>query len=135
MARKRWSDRDAPDLAAAVRAVSPLGNPDVALDVVGGRTFGALIDALRQGGRYSSSGAISGPTVEFDLRQLIYKDLQLTGATIVPAGTMARLVAYIEAGQLEPLLAATFPLRELAKAQEAFMSKEHVGNIVVTVGS
>jgi threonine dehydrogenase-like Zn-dependent dehydrogenase len=30
-------------------------------------------------------GAIAGPLVEFDLRQLVYKDLQMTGATIVPA--------------------------------------------------
>ena len=126
-------DRDAPDLAGSIRAACPDGRLDVALDVVGGRTFGALIEALRQGGRYASSGAIAGPTVEFDLRQLIYKDLQLSGATIVPAGTMARLIGYIEAGRLRPLLAAAYPLRELAVAQQAFMSKRHVGNIVVTV--
>jgi len=58
----------------------------VALDVVGGSTFMHLIGALRQGGRYSASGAISGPMAQFDLRQMIYKDLQLTGATIVPPG-------------------------------------------------
>ena len=125
-------DRDTADLEAALRAAA--GGPlDVALDVVGGRTFTALVDALRQGGRYSSSGAIAGPTVEFDLRQLIYKDLQLTGATIVPPGTMARIVALIEQGLLKPLLAKTFALRDLAKAQEAFMEKAHVGNIVVTL--
>ncbi len=125
-------DRDAPDLDAAIRAAA--GGPvEVALDVVGGRMFAGLIGALRHGGRYSSSGAISGPMVEMDLRQLVYKDLQLTGATIVPAGTMARLVRLIERGLVEPLLAMTFPLRDLAKAQEAFMAKAHVGNIVVTM--
>jgi hypothetical protein len=41
---------------------------------------------------YSKSGAIAGPLVESDLRQLVYKDLQLMGATIVPPGTMRRLV-------------------------------------------
>jgi len=59
--------------------------------------------------------------------------LQLTGATIVPAGTMQRLVRLIEQSQIKPLLAQTFPLRELAKAQEAFMEKKHVGNIAVTI--
>ncbi|MEE9590142.1 MAG: alcohol dehydrogenase family protein [Hyphomicrobiaceae bacterium] len=125
-------DRIAADLEAAIRDAA--GGPvDVALDVVGGHTFVALINALRHGGRYSTSGAISGPMVEFDLRQLVYKDLQLTGATIVPAGTMQRLVRLIEQSQIKPLLAQTFPLRELAKAQEAFMEKKHVGNIVVTI--
>ena len=109
------------------------GQVDVALDVVGGTLFMPLINALRQGGRYSSSGAIAGPTVEFDLRQLIYKDLQLTGATIVPPGTMARLVKLIEGGKLKPMLAQSFPLRDLARAQQAFMAKKHTGNIVVTV--
>ena len=108
------------------------GQVDVALDVVGGTMFMPLINALRQGGRYSSSGAIAGPSVDFDLRQLIYKDLQLTGATIVPPGTMARLVRLIENGKIKPMLAMSFPLRELAEAQQAFMAKQHTGNIVVT---
>ena len=107
------------------------GSADVALDVVGGDGFMALINALRQGGRYSSSGAIAGPQVSFDLRQLVYKDLQLTGATIVPPGTMRRVVCLIEQGALKPLLARSFPLREIAQAQEMFMQKQHVGNIVV----
>lgn len=106
---------------------------DVALDVVGGSMFMPLLNALRQGGRYSTSGAIAGPVVEFDLRQLVYKDLQLTGATIVPPGTMQRIVGMIEQGLLKPLLARSFPLHELAKAQETFMQKRFVGNIVVTV--
>lgn len=125
-------DRAESDLEGALREVAK-GPVDVALDVVGGTTFMPLINALRQGGRYSTSGCISGPMVDFDLRQLVYKDLQLTGATIVPPGTMARLVGLIEQGLLKPLLAETFPLKDLAKAQEAFMKKAHVGNIVVTL--
>ena len=123
-------DRNTEDLEAALREAA--GGPlDVALDVVGGAGFMALVSALRQGGRYSSSGAIAGPSVDFDLRALIYKDLQLTGATIVPPGTMARIVRLIEQDRLKPLLAKTFPLSELVAAQEAFMQKRHVGNIVV----
>ena len=61
----------------------------------------------------------------------MYKDLQLTGATIVPPGTMQRLVKLIEDDLLSPLLAQTYPLQDLAKAQEVFMQKQHVGNIVV----
>ena len=125
-------DRDAPDLEAAIREAA--GGPvDAALDVVGGRQFIPLIDALRQGGRYSSSGAISGPLVEFDLRQLVYKDLQLTGATIVPPGTMRRIVSLIEQDLLRPLLAQTFALKDLALAQRTFVQKKHVGNIVVEI--
>ena len=123
-------DRATTDLEGAI-ADAAAGKVDVALDVVGGSMFMPLINSLRQGGRYSSSGAIAGPMVEFDLRQLVYKDLQLTGATIVPPGTMRRLVSLIEQDLLKPLLAQSFPLRELGKAQEMFMQKQHVGNIVI----
>jgi NADPH:quinone reductase-like Zn-dependent oxidoreductase len=64
---------------------------------------------------------------------MIYKDLQLTGATIVPPGTMQRIVRLIEQRSLLPVLAQTFALRDLAAAQEVFMGKKHVGNIVVTM--
>ena len=123
-------DRSQPDLETAIRNAAN-GQTDVALDVVGGTTFTSLINTLRQAGRYSSSGTISGPMVNFDLRQLVYKDLQLTGATICPPGTMAKIVGLIEQGKLKPLLAETFPLAELGKAQGVFMAKRHVGNIVV----
>lgn len=127
-------DRNSLDLEAEIRNAAR-GPVDVALDVVGGAMFMPLINALRQGGRYSTSGCISGPLVEFDLRQLVYKDLQLTGATIVPPGTMSRIVSLIEQGLLKPLLAKSFPLEELARAQEAFMDKTHVGTIVVAIPS
>ena len=123
-------DRDEKDLEGAI-AEAASGKVDVALDVVGGSMFMPLINSLRQGGRYSTSGAISGPLVEFDLRQLVYKDLQLTGATIVPPGTMRRLVSLIEQDLLKPLLARSFALQDLGKAQEMFMLKKHLGNIVV----
>ena len=125
-------DRSTTNLEGAIREAAG-GAVDVALDVVGGATFMHLINSLRQGGRYSASGAISGAMAQFDLRQLIYKDLQLTGATIVPPGTMQRIVRLIEQRSVEPVLARAFALRDLAAAQEAFMAKKHVGNIVVTM--
>lgn len=124
-------DRNDPNLAQSIEAAAG-GKVDVALDVVGGGQFTAMVEALRQGGRYSTSGAIAGPIVDFDLRHLIYKDLQMTGATICPPGTMARVVGMIEQGQLVPQLAHTFALQDMAHAQEVFMAKKHIGNIVVT---
>ena len=125
-------DRDSPTLEEDIcDAVG--GRADVALDVVGGALFAPLVGALRQRGRYSTSGAIAGPVVAFDLRLLIYKDLQFTGATITPPGLFARACRLIETGQLAPQLAACFPLKDLAQAQETFMAKSHIGNIVVTM--
>ena len=79
------------------------------------------------------AGAIAGPIVELDLRTFYLRDLTFTGATIVPPGVFADLVGYIERGEIEPLLAATYPLADLRSAQEAFIDKDHVGNIAVTM--
>ena len=106
------------------------GTVDVVADVVGGEGWPALIEVLVRGGRYTCSGAIAGPIVEFDLRTFYLNDLVFTGATIIPPGLFANLVGYIERGEIKPLLAKTWPLAELREAQDAFLAKAHVGNFV-----
>ncbi|NOD64021.1 zinc-binding dehydrogenase [Ruegeria sp. HKCCD6109] len=103
----------------------------VVADVVGGSYWPNLIDILERGGRYTCSGAIAGPMVEFDLRTFYLRDLTFTGSTVIDPQVMRNLVGYIEAGEIKPALAATYPLEELREAQAAFIAKEHTGNIVV----
>ncbi|MCY4053699.1 MAG: alcohol dehydrogenase family protein [Hyphomicrobiales bacterium] len=127
--------RDVNDLAAALQTA--IGRPTVTVvaDVVGGAAWQQLINVLSRRGRYTCAGAIAGAVVEFDLRVFYLHDLTFTGTTISPAGMFARLVKYIERGEVRPLLAATYPLEQLREAQAAFVSKKHVGNIVVTVSN
>ncbi len=103
----------------------------VVADVVGGPYWPTLIDVLERGGRYTCSGAIAGPMVEFDLRTFYLRDLTFTGSTVIDPPVMQNLVRYIEAGEIKPALAATYPLSELHAAQTAFIAKKHTGNIVV----
>ena len=103
----------------------------VVADVVGGPYWANLIDVLERGGRYTCSGAIAGPMVEFDLRTFYLRDLTFTGSTVIDPQVMRNLVQYIEAGEIKPALAATYPLEELRDAQAAFIAKQHTGNIVV----
>ena len=125
--------RSPDDLAAALHAAIGKDTIDVVADVVGGPLFPAFIETLARGGRYTCSGAIAGPIVDLDLRSMYLKDLTFTGATVVPPGTFGRLVKYIEDGEIRPLLAKVFPLKDLVKAQQMFVAKQHVGNIVVTM--
>ena len=117
-------DRDAPLPAAAF---------DVVLDLVGGPRWPELVDSLRDRGRYVTSGAIAGPIVELDLRTLYLRDLTLLGSTYQPDTVFTDLVGYIEAGEIRPVLAATYPLDQLRVAQEAFLGKSHVGKIGISV--
>lgn len=104
----------------------------VVADVVGGSLWAELVDCLERGGRYTCSGAIAGPMVELDLRTLYLRDLTFTGSTVLGPDVMKTIISYIEAGDIRPVLAATYPLAELHQAQSAFIAKQHTGNIVVT---
>jgi len=105
---------------------------EAAVDVVGGAQFGSILNVLKRGGRYGVAGAISGPIVDLDLRTLYLKDLRLLGCTVLEPQVFSNLVGYIERGEIKPLIAATFPFTEIVAAQEAFLTKRHVGKIVLT---
>jgi NADPH:quinone reductase-like Zn-dependent oxidoreductase len=123
--------RDTGNLEQSVEALVGEQTIDVVADVVGGELFGSLLKVLRRGGRYTTSGAIGGPTTEMDLRDLIYKDLEMYGITNPTADTFARLVALIEGGRLKPMLEASYELAELAAAQTQMLKRAHVGKFVV----
>ncbi|MGC6411565.1 MAG: alcohol dehydrogenase family protein [Candidatus Puniceispirillaceae bacterium] len=124
-------DRAPVDLKADLKAATGRESVSVVADVVGGDGFGHIIDVLERGGRYTCAGAIAGPIVEFDMRTFYLRDLTFTGATVVAPDLFGKLVSYINAGDVKPVLAASYPLRELHIAQQAFIDKKHVGNIVV----
>lgn len=107
----------------------------VVLDLVGGPHWGALVDSLRVGGRYVTAGAIAGPIVELDLRTLYLRDLSFFGCTHQPPNIFTDLVSYIEAEEIRPVVASIYPLNEMRNAQEAFLSKSHVGKIGILVGA
>jgi NADPH:quinone reductase-like Zn-dependent oxidoreductase len=104
---------------------------DVVIDNVGGAAFGTMLKLLRRGGRYVSSGAIAGPVVELDMRDMYLKDITLIGCTAWDAPVFPALVSYIEKGEIHPLLAATYPLERIAEAQRVFQEKRHIGKIVL----
>jgi NADPH:quinone reductase-like Zn-dependent oxidoreductase len=112
----------------AVLAVDAI---DAVIDNVGGPGFGTMLKLLRRGGRYVTSGAIAGPVVALDMRDLYLKDITLLGCTAWDAPVFPDLVSYIENREIRPLLAATYPLDRIADAQRAFQEKHHIGKIVL----
>ena len=104
---------------------------DVVVDNVGGPDFRVLLEALKRGGTYVSSGAIASPLVGLDLRTLYLKDLSLLGCTAWDEATFRNLVSYIERGELRPLLQRTYPLDQIVAAQRDFLEKRHVGKLVL----
>jgi len=104
---------------------------DVVIDLVGGPQYSQLLGLLRRGGRYAISGAIGGPVTEIDLRTLYLKDLSLFGCTFQEDEVFENLIRYIERGEVRPVVSRTYRLSEIARAQEDFLRKEHVGKLVL----
>lgn len=104
---------------------------DVVIDNVAGENFGCMMKLLSRGGRYSSSGAIAGPIVSLDARDFYLKDLRLIGCTSWDEPVFPNLVGYIERGEIKPLVAQIFELKDIALAQQEFEKKAHVGKFVL----
>lgn len=104
---------------------------DVVVDNVGGPAFGQMMEVLKRGGIYVSSGAIGGPLVTLDMRLFYLKDIRMIGCTAWDEPVFPNIISYIEKGEIQPLLAKTFPLEHIADAQREFTEKKHVGKFVL----
>jgi NADPH:quinone reductase-like Zn-dependent oxidoreductase len=124
----RIVDRNA-DLVATLGECSV----DVVADLVAGEQWPSFLDILRRGGRYVTAGAIAGPIAQIDVRSLYLKDLTLMGCTFQEDEVFSNLISYIEAGEIRPVVAKVFPLKEIGQAQEEFLSKRHTGKIILTI--
>ncbi|AGB38978.1 Zn-dependent oxidoreductase, NADPH:quinone reductase [Natronococcus occultus SP4] len=123
--------RDDDDIPAAVRNWTEDEQVDVVADVVGGELFQEFLEVLRPGGSLVTAGAVAGPVTEIDLRTVYLKQIDIVGSTMGTRSEFQDLVRYIENGDIEPLLAETYPLSEIHKAQRQFTRNDYVGNIVV----
>ncbi|MDB5493456.1 MAG: NAD(P)H-quinone oxidoreductase [Phenylobacterium sp.] len=119
------------------------GGVDVVLDMVGGDYFAKELDALKTGGRIVFIAALGGGEISFPVFRLMQKRAVVTGSTLRPrdADEKARLAAevervvwpWIEAGKVKPVVDATFPLAEAAKAHAHLEAGAHLGKVVLTV--
>lgn len=104
---------------------------DVVIDLVAGKQWPGLLEALKPFGRYAVAGAIAGTHVELDVRTLYLKDLSLFGCTVLDEKVFANLIERIEAEEIRPVVANTFSLSQMVEAQKQFMTKQHVGKLVI----
>lgn len=119
------------------------GGIDVALDMVGGATLKATLDALNPKGRIVYIAALGGPVLEVPVMQLMQKQAVLTGSTLRPrsADEKARLAIAVERvvwpwiaeGRVKAIVDCTFPLADAAAAHAYLEAGAHVGKVVLEV--
>lgn len=129
------------DFVKATKEFTEGRGVDVILDMVGGDYLPRNVKALAIEGRLVSIAFIHGSKVELDFMQVMLKRLTLTGSTLRPQsverkGEIAqalreRVWPLIAAGEIRPVIHATFPLAEAAHAHTLMESSAHIGKIVL----
>jgi NADPH2:quinone reductase len=116
---------------------------DVILDMVGGDYVDRNIQVAARDGRIVNIAYLQGANVQVNMLPVMLKRLTLTGSTLRPqppqvkaaiAGALeANVWPLIASGKIKPVLAATFPLQQVADAHRLMESSEHIGKIVLTL--
>jgi NADPH:quinone reductase-like Zn-dependent oxidoreductase len=117
----------------------------VVLDMVGGDYVPRNLACLSDDGRHVSIAFQRGATAEIPIVDLMRRRLTLTGSTLrardITFKTMVRdeiggtVWPYVESNRLKPVMDEAFPLEEAAAAHSRMEAGDHVGKIVLTVGS
>lgn len=129
------------DLVKEVMAITGGKGARLVFDPVGGPYVATLADAMAEEGILFIYGSLSNQPTQFPHWPACFKGLSLRGWVASQIWNrperMARATAYIldgiEQGRLDPVIARSFPLDEIAEAHRFLESNRQVGKIVVTV--
>lgn len=116
---------------------------DVILDMVGGDYIQRNIQVAAPEGRIVSIAFLGGAKANVNFTPMMVKRLTLTGSTLRPrtaeekaaiaTNLRDKIWPHIEAGSIQPQMAAQFSLDEVAEAHTLMESSQHMGKIVLIV--
>jgi len=133
------------DFAEEIKRLTEGRGVDVILDMVGAAYLAKNIASLAVEGRLVQIAFMQGYKVDaFSMTPIMMKRLTFTGATLrarpkpekaaIAQGLARDVWPLLEAGTIRPIIHATFPLEEAAKAHELMESSAHLGKIMLTTG-
>lgn len=107
------------------------GGADVVVDYLGRDTWSESLRCLRPGGRVVTCGATTGHDAITDLRYVFSRELSVIGSNGWTREDLASLLAMVDAGELDAVVGAIFPLSKAAGAMAELASRRVFGKIVV----
>ena len=131
------------DFVQVVKAATGKKGADVVLDMVGGDYIQRNISALAPDGRLCYIAFLGGSKAAVDLMPMMLKRITISGSTLrarpvdfkgaIAQNLRDKVWPKIEAGEIKPVVHATFPLAEAADAHRLMESSAHIGKIALTV--
>ncbi|MGH8128325.1 MAG: NAD(P)H-quinone oxidoreductase [Gammaproteobacteria bacterium] len=132
-----FEDRD----DGARKAVGSEG-VDLALEFLGGAYFTENLQLLRRGGRLVLIGLIAGREATLDLSAFLMRQLQVHAFTMrslplyrrtdITQRFAARFLPAFESGRLHPVVGATYPLADAARAHADMQAGKVLGKLILT---
>ena len=122
------------DWVAGVRAATEGKGADLVVDGTGGAAFNGALDAARPGGRVVTYGATTGPTPDFLVRRVFWKQLDVLGSTMGSPDDFRGLLDLFGAQGLHPVIDRVFPLAEAGAALLHMEQAAQFGKIVLNIG-
>jgi NADPH2:quinone reductase len=125
------------------QAVELSGGVDVVLDPVGGDRFTDNLRALKEGGRAVVVGFTGGAIPEVKVNRLLLRNVEVVGAgwgayVMGHPERNARIgeaiCQMIDAGQVKPIVGASYPLEQAREAFRLIDERKALGKVVLTVG-
>jgi NADPH2:quinone reductase len=133
------------DWVAAITELTGGRGVDVVLDMVAGEYVDKNLEVLAYDGRYALIAFLKGPKAEVNFARVLLKRLTITGSALRPqtveekaaiaAGLEEEIWPLIASGRIRPVIYRTYPLAEAAAAHALMESGEHMGKIVLEIGS
>jgi len=134
-------DRTGEDILARVMELTEGRGVDRVVDIVGGAMTATNVAASARGGHIVQISTLEGGTASVPLRQMMARDLTLSGSTLRPQSAAAKaaiarrirtdlLPALSAPGRVKPRITA-FPLGEAGAAHAAMEARRHLGKLVL----
>lgn len=121
------------DFAKEVRVLTEKRGVDVAVDCVGGDSWGKSLAALAKGGRLVTCGATAGADPPTDIRRIFWNHLKIFGSTLGSRDEFRQLLAFMQNSGVRPIIDQLFPLRDAAEAQRRLEEGRQFGKIVLQI--
>ncbi len=125
----------APDLrfSKTVKEVTADHGADVVFEITGSLTFEESVRSLAVGGRLVMVGNLETHTVGFMPGLMILKELEFIGSFATTTEELAEAFRLVERGAIRPILAATLPLEEAAKAHQMLFDRQVTGRLTLEI--
>jgi NADPH2:quinone reductase len=125
-------------LQEGVRRLTDGYGADIVVDSVGGDVLSTALEVLAPGGSLTTLGYAAGRKTTIDVTNLIWKGASIKSFSLFaqPASVVAEawttITGLLKSGQINPIVAKTFPLEAVAEALQYLVEGRPFGRVLVT---